>query len=241
MADNMAGNKAEGAKFITFEGGEGIGKSTQIKLLHQRLVVAGIDNVTTREPGGSPGAEIIRDLLVSGKPGRWQPLTDTLLHFAARNEHLVNFISPTLGEGTTILCDRFVDSTRAYQGAAQGIDPAAIDQLLAIVVGDFNPDLTLILDLPVEVGLQRAAARQADISARSESPAQRAIEDRYERMGADFHQKLRAAFLEIAKTEPDRCVLIDASGTVEQVADKIWAAVQTKFPDWVSRTVVREK
>ena len=146
-------------RFITFEGGEGGGKSTQLRLLAQRLGDLGGEVVATREPGGSPGAEAIRDLLVRGAADRWSAMTETLLMYAARRDHLERVIKPALDRGAWVLCDRFADSTRAYQGAAGGTDPAFIAELEAHVLGDIRPDLTLILDLPPEAGLARAASR----------------------------------------------------------------------------------
>jgi dTMP kinase len=199
-------------KFITLEGGEGAGKSTQIQLLADRLRAKGIAVQTTREPGGAPGAEAIRKLLVEGEPGRWTPMTETLLHFAARSDHLARTINPARAQGIWVISDRFADSTRAYQGAGQGIEPDVVASLYDLTVGADGPDLTLILDLPVEVGLERAAGRGG-------------AEDRYERMGVAFHQTLRAGFLAIAQAEPGRCIVIDADAPVEMVAERIWAAV----------------
>ena len=177
-------------------------------MLADHLRAAGLELVETREPDGP-----IRDLLVNGDPDAWQPKTEALLHFAARAEHLERTILPALEAGQWVLCDRFADSTVAYQGIAQGLGAGYINRLYDLVVGDFKPDLTLILDLPVEVGLARAASRAND------------GEDRYERMGAVFHENLRGAFHDIAARNPDRCTLVDASGTAEDVSDAIWQAV----------------
>jgi len=204
-------------KFITLEGGEGAGKSTQIERLADRLQGRGLKLVTTREPGGSPGAEDIRNLLVTGEPGRWSAMTEALLFAAARNDHLNKTIRPALEAGKWVICDRFTDSTRAYQGVAEGLSTDTIEALDKLVVGKTQPDLTLILDLPVKVGLERATHGKAG------------DENRYERMGTDFHERLRKAFLQIAKTHPERCVVIDASGTLDKVADAIWSAVTQKF------------
>lgn len=203
-------------KFITFEGGEGAGKSTQISLLAEALRDASQSVCQTREPGGSPGAEEIRQLLVTGKPDRWDATAEALLHFAARRDHLRNLIQPRIEAGDWVLSDRFADSTMAYQGYGHGLGRAAIEELHAMVVGDFTPDLTLILDVPVELGLARAVARQDG-------------EDRYERLGRDFHQRLRDAFHEIARLEPARCVLIDATGTVESVQQAVRASVTERL------------
>lgn len=204
------------ARFITLEGGEGTGKSTQLALLIERLRAKGIDAVATREPGGSTGAEDIRALLVKGDPGRWAPMTEALLHGAARTDHVERLIRPALDQGQWVVSDRFADSTLAYQGHAQGLGADVISALQDIVIGDFKPDLTLILDLPVAVGLARAAGRANG-------------EDRYERMGVEFHERLRRAFLEIAGGEPKRCIVIDADATPDAVAGAIWSVVAERF------------
>ena len=207
-------------RFITLEGGEGAGKSTQARRLRTRLEELGHKVTLTREPGGSPGAEAIRALLVTGDTNRWTPLGEALLHFAARQEHLAHTIRPALSRGEWVICDRFVDSTVAYQGAAQGFDQSAITRLAELVVGDTMPSLTLILDLPVEVGLARASARATAQS----------TEDRYERMGTSFHETLRRTFLEIARSEPDRCVVIDGTQNEAEVARQIWHSVTSRLP-----------
>lgn len=203
-------------RFITFEGGEGAGKSTQIALLAESLRAAGLAVATTREPGGSAGAEEIRKLLVSGEPGRWDATTEAMLHFAARRDHVEKVIKPALAEGRWVLCDRFADSTLAYQGHAGGLGGLAIEQLYQIALDGFAPDLTLILDLPVALGLERAANRRDG-------------EDRYERMGATFHDKLRRGFLEIARAAPERCVVIDADGDVAAIAARIRSTVSERL------------
>ena len=203
-------------RFITLEGGEGAGKSTQIALLKSALEAAGLTVLTTREPGGSPGGEQIRDLLVKGDTHRWEPLTEALLNYAARHEHLEKVILPALADGTWVLCDRFADSTLAYQGYGHGMNREVVRRLHRLVVGETAPDLTLILDMPVETGLQRAQSRGEG-------------EDRYERMGIEFHQRLRKGFLEIAKKDPVRCEVIDATGDIGAVAMAIHDAVATKL------------
>jgi dTMP kinase len=189
-------------RFITLEGGEGAGKTTQVALLQAALRGAGIDALATREPGGAPGAEAIRPLLVQGAPGRWDALGEALLHYAARRDHLVTTVRPALQAGTWVICDRFADSTMAYQGFGLGLGAEPIAALDHMVVGDTRPDLTLILDLPVAAGLRRAAARHGDAQ-------------RYERMDLDFHRRVRQGFLEIARGDPGRCLVIDAAGGIE--------------------------
>ena len=203
-------------KFITLEGGEGAGKSTQVPLLAESLRGAGLDVYETREPGGSPGAEAIRKLLVTGAPGRWDAMSEALLHFAARRDHVETVIAPRLAAGTWVVCDRFADSTLAYQGYVQGLGREAVEALHALTLGDFAPDLTLILDLPVELGLGRAAARGSG-------------EDRYERFGPDFHTRLREAFHDIAARAPKRCVVIDGTGERAAVQAALRAAVGTRL------------
>ena len=203
-------------RFITLEGGEGTGKSTQIKRLAAALETRGIKVLATREPGGSPGAEQIRKLMVEGEPGRWDAVTETLLAYAARADHVSRTIGPALLAGTWVISDRFNDSTFAYQGVGRGLDRETIRRIDSAVLDDFQPDLTLILDLDVAVGLKRANARPG-------------AENRFEKFGADFHEKLRQAFLDIARRSPDRCRVIDASGSEDQVAEAILAAVSRRF------------
>lgn len=203
-------------KFITFEGGEGTGKSTQVTLLADELRQAGIDVLTTREPGGAPGAEEIRNLLVNGAVNRWTPVSEALLNYAARAEHLDKTVFPALERGQWVISDRFADSTMAYQGYGHGLAHETLDKIRSAVIGDFRPDLTIIFDLDLETGLRRAEARGEG-------------EDRYERMGKDFHLRLRQGFLDIAKAEPDRCAVIDASGSIEQVAAAIRATISERL------------
>jgi dTMP kinase len=200
--------------FVTFEGGEGSGKSTQIKRLAARLTAAGRQVLLTREPGGTPQAEAIRGLLVSGDVARWTPQAEALLNSAAREMHLVQVIRPALARGDIVLCDRFMDSTRAYQGYAGKCDMSFIDALEAAVVGATRPDRTLILDVDPAVGLSRASGRD-DATA----------EDRYERKGLAFHQRLRDGFLDIARKDPARCRVISSAAPVETVADAVWQAL----------------
>ena len=201
--------------FITFEGGEGAGKSTQISLLAERLRRANVDLLTTREPGGSPDADALRELLVTGAPDRWSPAAEALLNYAARESHLANTIRPALQAGRSVLCDRFSDSTRAYQGVAGGVGLEFVEQLDRAIVGDTQPGLTLVFDLDPDIGLARARERGGA--------------DRYERKGLQFHQVLRQAFLQIARQHSDRCVVIDASAPVRQVASSILAVVESRL------------
>jgi len=204
-------------RFITFEGGEGTGKSTQVARLVDRLSAAGLDVVRTREPGGSPGGEAIRALVVSGQSDRWSARTELLLMFAARSDHLERTIRPALQAGQWVVCDRFADSSRAYQGAAGGAAADLVEALDSHVVGADQPDLTLVFDLPAEIGLARALARPGS-------------ETRFESKGMAFHKRLRSGFAEIARTHPDRCRLVDATGSVDAVAARVWAAVEPILP-----------
>jgi len=199
-------------RFITFEGGEGAGKTTHVRLLAEALRAAGLGVVETREPGGSPGAEEIRELLIHGEAARWDAMTEALLHFAARRDHVSRVIRPALAAGEWVISDRFADSTMAYQGYGHGLGRAPIERLYALTVGDLAPDLTVILDLPVEEGLRRTEAR-------SEGGT------RYERMDRAFHERLRAGFLEIAEREAGRCLVVDARQPLDAVNRAIKEAI----------------
>lgn len=203
--------------FVTFEGGEGSGKSTQLKLLADALTAQGHSVVQTREPGGTPGAEALRTLLVSGDTGRWTAEAEALLNYAARDSHLQKIIRPALASGHMVLCDRFMDSTRAYQGYAGGCDMRLLDALETSIIGGTRPNLTLIFDLDPAEGLARAKARNDG------------AEDRYERKGIAFHQALRRGFLKIAEGNPARCRIIDATGSVEAVAARVRKALGALF------------
>lgn len=202
-------------RFITFEGGEGAGKSTQVKRLVARLQAEGREAVATREPGGSPGAEAIRELVLNGAADRWSPVTETLLMYAARRDHIERVIRPALARGAWVVCDRFADSTRAYQGAAGGTDPRLIAALETHILEETRPDLTLVFDLPVEVGLGRAQARGGEM--------------RFESKGAAFHERLREGFRQIAAREPERCVLVDATADMDGVERQVWQAVASRL------------
>ncbi len=204
--------------FITLEGGEGAGKSTQARILSNRLVGLGYDTLTTREPGGSPGAERLRDVLLSGAVAPLGPAAEAILFSAARIDHLDKTIRPALAQGCVVICDRFADSTRAYQGALGNLDPRLIGALETVTVGPTKPDLTLMLDLPAEVGLDRANSR------RTSGPV-----DRFEAENLSFHQGLRQTFLEIAAAEPHRCKVIDAMQSPEDVSEQIWRVVEGRL------------
>lgn len=204
------------APFITLEGGEGAGKSTQVKRLADRLKRGGKRVVVTREPGGSPKAEALREVILSGKAKPFGPLAETVLFAAARASHLDETIRPALDRGDWVISDRFIDSTRVYQGAQGAVDERVIGALERVVVGDTRPDLTIILDIPADVGLHRVAIR-------NKRP------DRFENESLQFHMKLRDRFLAIAKAEPERCVVVDASQQAEFVSKAIWEAVAHRF------------
>ena len=202
-------------RFISFEGGEGAGKSTQLKRLAERLSARGLEVVATREPGGSPGAEAIRELVLNGPVDRWSPVAETLLMYAARRDHVERVIAPALERGAWVVCDRFADSTRAYQGAAGGTDPDLNATLEQQVLGKTRPNLTLVFDLPAEAGLARAHARGGEM--------------RFESKGLAFHQRLREGFLAIASAEPERCAVIDATAPIETVEAVVWDIVRERL------------
>ena len=202
----------ERGRFITLEGGEGAGKSTQIKLLATSLRAHGIEVVETREVGGCPAAEEIRELWLSKPDGHWDAVTEVLLIMAARREHLVKTIWPALDRGAWVISDRFIDSTRAYQGIGLGLGLEVVDQLYSLIAGKFEPDLTFILDIPVEVGLKRVAAR-------------RGIDDRYQQKNTDFHEKLRQAYLALAAGNSARIKIADATGLADHVAEQILTSI----------------
>lgn len=206
-------------RFITFEGGEGSGKSTQARLLAERLKHSGIDTLLTREPGGSAFAEQVREFILSGRQAPHPPLAEALLFYAARADHLSATIRPALAAARWVIADRFSDSTRVYQGAAGGVSAADIDAIDRVVVGGTVPDLTLILDLAPEIGLQRAAERR---------PAE-ARTDPFESRDLAFHTRLRDGFRAIAAAEPQRCIVIDATGPAAPIAATIWRAVESRL------------
>jgi dTMP kinase len=203
-------------RFITLEGGEGAGKSTHARALSQALTDRGIENIVTREPGGSRGAEEIRALLVEGEPGRWGPLVETLLLFAARADHIARTVKPALASGKWVICDRFTDSTFAYQGAGRGLDLDVIRRIERVSIDFFRPALTLILDAPVDIAMSRIGSRAH-------------TETRFEKFDHGFHQRLRDYFLTLPKLDPARCVLVDTSAAPEAVSASIWKIVAGKF------------
>jgi len=211
--------KAGRGSFITLEGGEGAGKSTQLQVIVEKLRALQLDALATREPGGSPGAETLREILLSGQLKHLGPKAEAILFSAARIDHLDTLIEPALAKGTWVVCDRFLDSTRAYQGALGKLDPRFLTALERVTLGDILPDLTLILDLPADIGLARAKARRGTQS----------VPDRFEQEDLGFHLALRAAFLAIAEAEPDRCVVIDAARSQSEVTEAIWSAITDRL------------
>jgi dTMP kinase len=216
-------------RFITFEGGEGSGKSTQAAMLAHRLRSLGIDVLLTREPGGSPGAEIIRHVLLSGAAKPLGAEAEAILFAAARDDHVRTTIRPALENGTWVLCDRFADSTRVYQGVAGAVDARLINALERITVGEIKPDLTFILDVPVEVGLARASERRGKDRI-----------DRFEGEAREYHEKLRGAYLQLAANEPERCAVVDVTVPRKQVADKIWNVVDIRLRPSAAGPALRE-
>ena len=213
-------NTRSNAPFITLEGGEGSGKSTQIRLLADWMTELGIDHLCTREPGGAPGAEEIRTMVLTGDVDRWTPMTEVLLYTAARSDHVERVIAPSLKAGRWVLCDRFADSSIAYQGAGRGIGVEKVKALQNLVLGDLKPDLTLVLDLSIDVGLSRAMSREDSKVVK---------EDRIERMGAELHKQTREVFLEIAQEEDTRCVVVDADRSVEELQQELRRIITERF------------
>jgi dTMP kinase len=219
MVEQSSKSGSPHGRFITFEGGEGAGKSTQIQMLAKRLEGTGVKTQVTREPGGSPGAEIIRHLLLAGVgKAIGGAEAEALLFAAARDDHVRTLIQPALDNGVWVLCDRLTDSTRAYQGRLGAVRPALLNALQQVTIGNMKPDLTVILDVPVEIGLKRAAVRRG-----SGAP------DRFESEAIDFHRNLREAYRQIAAEEPERCVLIDANAKPDKVADRVWQVVKERL------------
>ncbi|MEN0087519.1 MAG: dTMP kinase [Pseudomonadota bacterium] len=209
------------AHFITFEGGEGVGKTTQIALLAKRLEdEMGADIVVTREPGGSPRAEALRELILSGAAEKYGPFAEAVLFNIARADHIAELIVPSLEAGKTVICDRFMDSTRVYQGVSGDIEPSIVRGLEEVAVGEVLPDLTLVLDIDAKTAMERAGVRRGDGAA-----------DRFEKEALDVQAKRRKAFRKLPEDYSERCVLVDARGDAEAVADRVWEAVtQRLFP-----------
>lgn len=216
---------------MTFEGGEGTGKSTQIRLLADRLRRKGIDVLVTREPGGSPGAEAIRHVILSGAAEEYGTRMEAVLFAAARNDHVEEIIRPALKSGAVVLCDRFMDSSRVYQGITGNLEPAFVQNLERIAVNGVIPDCTIILDIPAADGLKRAKLRAGEAGNGQ-------VLDRFEREELDTHEKRREAFLDIAAADPLRCRVVDAAGTPEEIAEKVFTVVEPLLPIQSSR--VRE-
>ena len=206
------------ARFITLEGGEGTGKSTQIRHLVSALDAVGVSALATREPGGSLGAEYIRKLILDPERPDLSALSETLLFYAARNDHLDTLIRPSLAKGVWVVCDRFSDSTRAYQGALGLVSDAQLAVMEKLVVGPTVPDLTLVLDLPAKIGIERAHQRRGDGKS-----------DVFERQSLEFHERLREAFLGFAKAAPERFAVINANGDEENVRQRIWDVVSERL------------
>lgn len=207
-------------RFITLEGGEGAGKSTLARALVARLEARGIHAELTREPGGSPKAEAIREAILSGKVKQHGPFVEALMFSAARIDHIETRIRPALARGDWVICDRFLDSTRVYQGTLGQVEPKLLAELEQVTIAGLMPDLTLILDLAPEIGLERADRRRAPGEGK----------DRFEGETLAFHRKLREAYLTIAKAEPERCVVLDATLPPAELADAAWAAIEARLP-----------
>jgi len=214
-------------RFITFEGGEGSGKSTHCRLLSERLKVLGVEVVLTREPGGSSGAEAIRHVLMSGAAKPLGAEAEALLFAAARDDHIRSTIEPALTREAWVICDRFIDSTRVYQGTLGQVDPRLIRALERVTVGDLKPDLTFILDVPADVGLARAGKRRGDAEA-----------DRFEAESLATHEQLREAYRQLVICEPARCIMIDATAPKAAVSDRIWKTVNERLSPAAAPTVL---
>jgi dTMP kinase len=214
--------------FVTFEGGEGTGKSTQIRLLADRLRRRGVDVLVTREPGGSPGAEAVRHVILSGAAEEYGTRMEAVLFAAARNDHVEEVVRPALASGAVVLCDRFMDSSRVYQGITGNLEPAFVQNLERVAVNGVIPDCTIILDVPAAEGMRRARLRSGEAATTGEP-------DRFEKEELGTHEKRREAFLDIAEADPLRCRVVDASGTPEEIADKVFAIVDPLLPILSSR------
>lgn len=216
--------KASRARFITFEGGEGVGKSTQVKRLLHNLQQHGIEVVRTREPGGTPKAEAIRSYILQGRSESWGPGSEAVLFAAARLDHVNQLIAPNLANGTWVLSDRFHDSTRAYQGLTGGVDDKLIGALEVLALDGHTPDLTVVLDMDPEAAFKRVAERAVEDGLALTG-------DRFEKEELDWHKRLRDGFLAIAKANPDRCIVISAAQSPDTLETAIWQAVSQRFPE----------
>lgn len=212
------------ARFVTFEGGEGVGKSTQVRRLLTNLSRAGIVAVRTREPGGTPKAEAIRSFILQGRSERWGPRAEAILFAAARHDHVAQLIAPNLAAGKWVLSDRFADSTRAYQGLTGGVEDDMIDALEELALDGCQPDLTIVLDMDPDMAFRRVADR-------AKEDGVPAVPDRFERESLDWHRRLRDGFLTIATRNPDRCVVISAEGGENDIEREIWQAISKRFPE----------
>ena len=212
------------ARFITFEGGEGVGKSTQVKRLLANLERLSINAVRTREPGGTPKAEAIRSFILQGRSESWGPGAEAVLFAAARLDHVNELIAPNLRNGTWVISDRFHDSTRAYQGLTGGVDDKLIEGLETLALDGHSPDLTIVLDMEPEAAFERVAQRELE-------DGLKATGDRFEKEEIEWHKRLRGGFLSIAQSNPDRCVVISAEQSEDALEAAIWTAVCERFPE----------
>lgn len=221
------GTDTSPARFLTFEGGEGVGKSTQVKRLAARLNELGVPVVRSREPGGTPKAEAIRSFILQGKPESWGVGAEAVLFAAARLDHVNELIAPALRAGKWVICDRFADSTRAYQGLTGGVDEGLIDALEVLALNGQTADLTIILDMSPDTAFERVRQRALE-------DGMPAIADRFEKEDLEFHRRLRSGFLKIAENDPERCVVLSADKSEDALADEIWRVVKERFPEIVS-------
>lgn len=218
------GTDTSPSRFLTFEGGEGVGKSTQVKRLAARLADLGVPVVRSREPGGTPKAEAVRSFILQGKPESWGVGAEAVLFAAARLDHVNELIAPALDAGKWVICDRFADSTRVYQGLTGGVDEGLIDALETLALNGHVPDLTIILDMDPETAFERVRQRAME-------DGMPAIADRFEKEDLDFHRRLRAGFLAIAGKNAERCVVLSADIDEDTLADEIWRVVRERFPE----------
>ena len=218
------------ARFITFEGGEGVGKSTQVKRLLSNLASLSIEAVRTREPGGTPKAEAIRSFILQGRSESWGPGAEAVLFAAARLDHVTQLIAPNLAKGTWVISDRFCDSTRAYQGLTGGVETKLIDALENLALDGHTPDLTIVLDMDPELAFKRVAERALEDGLAMTG-------DRFEKEELDWHRRLREGFLDIARNNPDRCVVLSADQAEESLEQEIWDLVRARFPELQAGTL----